>query len=56
MARSRLNGRPSDQADPVFATKTVAIIALLLSPPIDAPLFCVDEEPGIGVRQPSASY
>jgi hypothetical protein len=40
--------------DPDFATKAVAIIELLLSPPTDAPLFCVDEKPGIGVREPTA--
>jgi hypothetical protein len=40
--------------DPDFAPKAVAIIELLLSPPTDGPLFCVDEKPGIGVRQPTA--
>jgi hypothetical protein len=40
--------------DPEFATKAVAIIELLLSPPSDGPLYCVDEKPGIGVRQPTA--
>ena len=40
--------------DPQFVDKAVAIIDLLLSPPTDGPLFCVDEKPGIGVRQPSA--
>ena len=40
--------------DPEFATNAVAIIELLLSPPTDGPLFCVDEKPGIGVRQPTA--
>ena len=40
--------------DPEFATKAVAVIELLLSPPTDGPLFCVDEKPGIGVRQPTA--
>jgi transposase len=40
--------------DPEFATKAVAIIELLLSPPTDGPLFCVDEKPGIGVRRPTA--
>jgi len=40
--------------DPEFATKAVAIIELLLSPPNDGPLFCVDEKPGIGVRAPTA--
>jgi hypothetical protein len=40
--------------DPDFATKAVAIIELLLSPPTDGPLFCVDEKPGIGVRKPTA--
>ena len=27
---------------------------LLLHPPTDGPLFCVDDKPGIGVRQPTA--
>src|SRR6266487_42543 len=40
--------------DPDFADKAVAIIDLLLSPPTDGPLFCVDEKPGIGVRRPTA--
>jgi len=40
--------------DPDFATKAMAIIELLLKPPTDGPLFCVDEKPGIGVRQPTA--
>jgi len=40
--------------DPEFATKAVAIIELLLSPPTDGPRFCVDEKPGIGVRRPTA--
>ena len=40
--------------DPEFATKAVAIIELLLNPPTDGPLYCVDEKPGIGVRQPTA--
>ena len=40
--------------DPAFATKAVAIIELLLNPPTDGPLFCVDEKPGIGVREPTA--
>ena len=40
--------------DPQVATKAVAIIDLLLSPPTDGPLFCVDEKPGIGVRAPTA--
>ena len=40
--------------DPEFATKAVAIIELLLEPPTDGPLFCVDEMPGIGVRAPTA--
>jgi hypothetical protein len=39
--------------DPEFATKAVAIIELLLSPPTDGPLYCVDEKPGIGVRRPT---
>jgi len=40
--------------DPNFADKAVAIIELLLSPPTDGPLYCVDEKPGIGVRRPTA--
>jgi hypothetical protein len=40
--------------DPLFADKAVAIIELLLHPPTDGPLFCVDDKPGIGVRQPTA--
>jgi hypothetical protein len=40
--------------DPEFATKAVAIIELLLNPPTDGPLFCVDEKPGIGVRESTA--
>jgi DDE superfamily endonuclease len=40
--------------DPDFAVKAVAVIELLLNPPTDGPLFCVDEKPGIGVRQPTA--
>jgi len=40
--------------DPEFATKAVAVIELLLSPPTDGPLFCVDEKPGIGVRTPTS--
>jgi len=43
-----------NKRDPEFATKAVAVIELLLSPPTDGPLFCVDEMPGIGVRQPTA--
>jgi hypothetical protein len=40
--------------DPEFALKAVAIIDLLLRPPDDGPRFCIDEKPGIGVRQPTA--
>jgi hypothetical protein len=40
--------------DPLFADKAVAIVELLLHPPADGPLFCVDDKPGIGVRQPTA--
>ena len=43
-----------NERDPEFATKAVAVIELLLNPPSDGPLFCVDEKPGIGVRQPTA--
>jgi hypothetical protein len=40
--------------DPEFALEAVAIIELLLRPPEDGPLCCVDEKPGIGVRRPTA--
>jgi hypothetical protein len=40
--------------DPDFATKAVTVIELLLNPPTDGPLFCVDDKPGIGVREPTA--
>ena len=40
--------------DPLFAEKAVVIIELLLRPPTDGPLFCVDEKTGIGVRMPTA--
>jgi transposase len=40
--------------DPQFVEKAVAIIELLLAPPTDGPLFCVDDTPGIGVRTPTA--
>jgi transposase len=40
--------------DPDFATKAVVVIELLLNPPAYGPLFCVDEKPGIGVREPTA--
>jgi DDE superfamily endonuclease len=40
--------------DPEFAAKAAAVTELLLSPPTDDPLSCVDEKPGIGVRQPTA--
>jgi hypothetical protein len=40
--------------DPQFAEKAVAVIELLLDPPVDGPLFCVDDKPGIGVRTPTA--
>jgi transposase len=43
-----------NERDPEFVTKAVAIIELLLSPPTDGPLFCVDEKPGIGVRTPTS--
>jgi transposase len=43
-----------NERDPAFATKAVAVIELLLDPPTDGPLFCVDEKPGIGVREPTA--
>jgi transposase len=40
--------------DPEFVEKAVAIIELLLTPPEDGPLVCVDEKTGIGVREPTA--
>ena len=40
--------------DPEFVEKAVAIIELLLHPPTDGPLYCVDEKTGIGVREPTA--
>ena len=40
--------------DPQFVEKAVAVIELLLAPPTDGPLFCVDDKPGIGVRTPTA--
>lgn len=40
--------------DPQFAEKAVAILDLLFTPPLDGPLFCVDEKTGIGVRMPTA--
>ena len=43
-----------DERDPDFVPKAVGIIELLLDPPPDGPLFCVDEKPGIGVRRPTA--
>jgi hypothetical protein len=43
-----------NERDPEFATKAVAVIELLLDPPTDGPLFCVDEKPGVGVREPTA--
>lgn len=42
------------ERDPQFVAKAVAIIDLELQPPPDGPTFCVDEKPGIGVRQPTA--
>ncbi len=42
------------ERDPEFVEKAVGIIELLLAPPTDGPLFCVDEKPGIGVREPTA--
>lgn len=43
-----------EERDPHFLEKAVEIIELLLDPPTDGPLFCVDEKPGIGVREPTA--
>jgi len=42
------------ERDPGFLEQAVGIIELLLGPPEDGPLFCADEKPGIGVRQPTA--
>jgi transposase len=42
------------ERDPDFLDKAVGIIELLLAPPTDGPLFCADEKPGIGVREPTA--
>jgi hypothetical protein len=35
--------------------KAVAIIDLELDPPTDGPAFCVDEQTGIGVREPAGA-
>jgi transposase len=43
-----------EERDPNFLAAAVGIIELLLDPPADGPLFCVDEKPGIGVREPTA--
>jgi hypothetical protein len=43
-----------EERAPDFAAKAVAIIELELHPPTDGPTFCVDEKPGIGIRQPAA--
>jgi hypothetical protein len=43
-----------DERDPDFVEKAVGIIEVLLAPPADGPLFCVDEKPGIGGREPTA--
>lgn len=43
-----------NERDPAFVPKAIAIIELLLDPPPDGPLFCVDEKTGIGVRRPTA--
>jgi transposase len=43
-----------EERDPDFLALAVEIIELLLDPPTDGPLFCVDEKPGIGVREPTA--
>jgi transposase len=40
--------------DPDFVAKAVEIIALQLDPPLDGPLFAVDEKTGIGVHLPTA--
>jgi hypothetical protein len=32
-----------NERDPDFATNAVTVIELLLNPPTDGPLFCVDE-------------
>jgi hypothetical protein len=43
-----------DERDPDFVAKAVAIIELELHPPTDGPTYCVDEQTGIGVREPTA--
>jgi hypothetical protein len=43
-----------NERDPEFVEKAVEIIELLLHPPTDGPLFGVDEQPGLGVREPTA--
>ncbi len=42
------------ERDPDFVAKAIPIIELQLEPPTDGPLFCVDEQTGIGVREPAA--
>src|SRR5262245_37660957 len=42
------------ERDPAFLAKAVAVIGLQLGPPTDGPTFGVDEQTGIGVRQPAA--
>lgn len=43
-----------EERDPAFVPKAAAIIGLQLHPPTDGPTFCVDEQTGIGVREPAA--
>jgi DDE superfamily endonuclease len=43
-----------DERDPDFVPKAIEIIELQLDPPTDGPTYCVDEDAGIGVREPAA--
>lgn len=43
-----------EERDPDFVPKAIEVIELYLTPPTDGPTFCVDEKPGIGVREPAA--
>ena len=43
-----------EERDPAFVPKAVEVIDLQLHPPTDGPTVCVDEQTGIGVREPAA--